>query len=131
MENLVIKASSFTPEIKCDYKNNKIEIKGESYPENTADFYTPLFNWVNEYLSQLKGQQVIVNIDLYYFNSSSSKMMLDFFDLFDQASLKGKRIDINWFYEQDNEDNLEYGREYQEDLEHLTFNFIIKDGANE
>jgi hypothetical protein len=80
MENLEITATKYTPEITFDAGSNVLEIKGETYPENTAEFYAPVFTWLDEYIAQLQDQQVTLNLEITYFNSSSSKVLMDLFD---------------------------------------------------
>ena len=53
MESLLITATDSTPEINFDLESNCLKIEGESYPENTTQFYGPVFTWLREYLSQL------------------------------------------------------------------------------
>ncbi|MDM8525188.1 DUF1987 domain-containing protein [Desulfococcaceae bacterium HSG8] len=127
MENLNIETTKYTPGISFDCKKNILEIIGESYPENIAEFYAPVFDWLEEYLGQLKDKQdVIINMELVYFNSSSSKVLLDFFDLMEDAVGNGKNIKVNWIYEEEDEDTLEFGKEFQEDFEELNINLVKK-----
>ena len=126
MENLLIEATKYTPLISFDHDTNILEIKGETYPENTAEFYSPVFDWLNLYLNQLQEQQVTVNMEIIYFNSSSSKVLMDLFDHFEEAVIEGKKIVINWFYDKEDESTLEYGEEFQEDLEVLKLNLVEK-----
>lgn len=119
MENLIIKETKSTPEIIFNSSMCLLEIKGVSYPENTSEFYGPIFNWLNTFLENLKEQEVTINIDLVYFNSSSSKVLLDFFEILDEAAAAGKNIKVYWFY--DYENAKQYGIEFKEDLTHLEF----------
>ncbi|OQX27627.1 MAG: hypothetical protein BWK80_04315 [Desulfobacteraceae bacterium IS3] len=127
MENLKIRATKYTPEIIFDCENDQLEIRGESYPENIAEFYAPVFEWIEKYLEALDDREVTVNMELIYFNSSSSKIFLDFFELLDGATEKGKKITVNWIYEADDDDTLEFGVEFQEDFESLNFSLVQKD----
>jgi len=127
MENLDIKATKYTPAIHFDYQQNVLEMKGESYPENTAEFYGPVISWLHHYLEVISSQKVRLDIELYYFNSSSSKVLLNILDLLEEAASQGKSITINWIYEEDDEDNQEFGEEFQEDLQSLTFNLVPKE----
>jgi len=127
MENLKIEPTKYTPGIFFDFKNNVLEIIGESYPENIAEFYSPVFSWLEEYIEHLEDQEVDINMELVYFNSSSSKILLDFFDLLEEATGDGKHIVINWFYEEEDEDTLDFGVEFQEEFESLNFNMVQKD----
>ncbi len=126
MENFKIEASKYIPEILFDCEANVLHVKGKSYPENTAEFYGPVFTWLEQYLEQLGTQKAVVNIELIYFNSSSSKVFMDFFDMLDEAVENGKDITLNWIYDEEDETMLEYGEEFMEDLESLTFNLVQK-----
>ncbi len=128
MDNWKIEATKHTPDVYFDANNNVLELKGESYPENIAEFSAPIFSWLEEYLEQLEDTAFVVNIELTYFNSSSSKMLLDLFDrLEEEVAENGKNITVNWIYDADNDSAEEYGEEFQEDLESLTFNLVQKD----
>jgi len=78
-------------------------------------------------LEQLKNQVFTINIELNYFNSSSSKLLLDLFERLDEEVEKfDKNIIVNWIYDVDHDNIEEYGEEFQEDLKSLTFNLVQK-----
>ncbi|MBT3203880.1 MAG: DUF1987 domain-containing protein [Gammaproteobacteria bacterium] len=126
MDTLEIIATKSSPEINFNAQTNVLSIVGESYPENTAQFYEPVFEWLDIYLTELSEQQVTVNMELIYFNSSSSKALMDIFDILEEASDDGKNIVLNWIYDEENDAALEYGEEFAEDIETLTFNLVEK-----
>ncbi|MBU2514719.1 DUF1987 domain-containing protein [bacterium] len=126
MDNLLIEATKYTPRIFFNADTNILEISGETYPENTAEFYSPVFDWLEKYLNQLQNQAVIVNMEIIYFNSSSSKVLMDLFDRFEDSVREGKNIVINWIFDKEDESALEYGEEFQEDLEVLKLNLVEK-----
>ena len=129
MENMVIEATKQTPKVSFDAEKHVLEFQGESYPENMAVFESPIFTWLEKYLEQLEDQTFTVNIDLAYFNSSSSKMLLDLFDKLDEeVENNGKSIIVNWIYDAEDDGAEEYGEEFKEDLESLTFNLVPKNG---
>ncbi len=129
MENLAIEATKHTPKVSFDAENHVLEFQGESYPENMALFAYPIFTWLEKYLEELGKQTFTVNIDLTYFNSSSSKMLLDLFDkLEEEVENNGKNIIVNWIYDAEDDGAEEFGEEFQEDLESLTFNLVQKEG---
>jgi hypothetical protein len=130
MEDLKIEATKSSPHIFFDKEKNTLEIRGSSYPPNIEDFYSPVFFWLEKYLDQLQLDEFIVNMELLYFNSGSSIVFESFFDKLLEAVNRGKSISINWIYEEDDEDALEFGEEFQEDFENLKFNFIKKSSAN-
>jgi len=126
MEILSIEETKSSPEVLLDPINHVHLIKGESYPENSTEFYRKIFDWLEEYVTTLDAnQEVIFKVELNYFNSSSSKVLMDIFDIFEDACESGKSVVIHWVYDQDNDAILEYGEEFAEDYEYLVFEFII------
>lgn len=127
MENLTIEAGKYTPQIFFDAQNHLLEIRGVSYPENTSVFYDPVFSWLEQYLKEVgKYHNVVVNVELNYFNSSSSKVIIDFIDLLEEAASEGTDITINWLYDEDIEEALEFGEEFGEESEFVKFNLLKK-----
>ena len=127
MENLSISQTEYTPSILMDYETNTVSIKGKSYPENTIEFYEPMIDWLKEYAKKDQKEKLTINIELIYFNSSSSKSFFDFFDLVENIKSEGKQIDINWIYDGENESALESGEGFRDDFEELDFNLIEKE----
>lgn len=128
MENFVIYATEYTPHITFNADKNILEIKGYSYPENAMSFYAPMFEWLDDYFSDLKSQtDILFNIEIVYFNSSSSKVLLDLFDLLNEQAIdRGIQSTVNWICEEEDDDMLEFGQEFQEDFPSLTFHFVKK-----
>jgi len=112
MENIVIEGTSKTPQVEFSSENGKLLIKGRSIPENSIEFYKPLIDWIGEYAEKAQDSTV-VNIQLEYFNTSSSKCILDVFKRLEQVRNSGKTVAVKWFYEVDDEDMLEAGEDYQ------------------
>ncbi len=110
---LEIKATNKTPYIKFDPNMGVLELRGRSIPENAVDFYKPLVEWLDKYAQDPKDKTE-VNVQLEYFNTSSSKCILDVFKKLEDINKKpGKEVVINWYYEEDDEDMLEAGEDYQ------------------
>jgi len=124
MENLNIEQTKFTPSIVFDIQKCLLEIKGDSLPENTTEFYKPLMESLLQFL-QTPQNNITVNLELTYFNSSSSKFLYDFFDLFVEKN-NGTDVVINWFYDEEDENMEEAGEDFQEDFEDLKFNVLVK-----
>ena len=102
-----------TPTILFDAESGKIEMKGRSIPENAIEFYKPLVDWLDEYAKVAKSK-TDTNIQLEYFNTSSSKCILDVFKKLEVIHKKDDcEVIINWYYEEDDEDMLEAGEDYQ------------------
>ncbi len=129
MNNLDILATSQTPAVHFNEETQTLSLVGECYPENISKFSSPIFSWLHDYLEHLGEQVFTINIELIYFNSSSSKMLLDLFDRLEtEVNEQQKKIVVNWIYDPENESALEYGEEFKEDLNDLTFNLLEKEG---
>ena len=125
MDKLHIEATKYTPEINLDPDKGLIEIKGKSYPENTFEFYEPMMRWVEEYFDCCAKDETVVNMEIIYFNSSSSKLFFDFFDLLDEKKDEHDIV-INWIYDEENESAEEAGEDFMEDFEDLNIKLIPK-----
>jgi hypothetical protein len=112
MENLIIEGSAKTPSVKFDKSNGVLELRGRSIPENAIDFFRPLKDWVETY-GNMPQTMTTVDMRLEYFNTSSSKCILDFFKKLEAINGKGTQVHVNWYFESDDEDMEEAGEDYQ------------------
>lgn len=112
MDLIVIEGTPKTPSVNFNASTGILEIKGRSIPENSIEFYKPLIEWIDKYGSSPQPK-TIVNIQLEYFNTSSSKCILDVFKRLEAIVNAGHDVLINWHYEEDDEDMLEAGEDYQ------------------
>jgi hypothetical protein len=112
MEALIIEGTQKTPEVVLDPQKGVLEIKGRSIPENSIEFYKPLVDWLEEY-SVETSEKTVVNVHLEYFNTSSSKCILDVFKKLESIHKSNNEVLINWYYEEDDEDMLEAGEDYE------------------
>lgn len=119
MEKFSIEGSPKTPTINFDLSSGVLEIKGRSIPENSIEFYKPILAWIEQYSASAK-EETTLQIQLEYFNTSSSKCLLDVFKRME--TLQGKVV-IEWYYENDDEDMLEAGEDY-EAIIHVPFKKI-------
>ena len=121
-EILTIDTTNKTPYIYCDKNKGLIEIKGRSNPENTNIFYEPLFIWYEKYHNDLP-ESIYVNLQLEYLNSSSSNVLMIFFDKLNVLHKRGIEILVNWVYEEDDDDMNEHGKDLESKVG-FKFNFI-------
>jgi len=122
MDNLIIEGTGKTPDIRFN-ASGAIEIGGKSIPENSIGFYQPLYNWIDEYVRNA-ADNTDVKISLEYFNTSSSKCLLDILRKLEALQKSGKsKVNISWYYEADDEDMMEAGQDY-DSLVDLPFHII-------
>lgn len=112
MEKYSIEGTPKTPSINFDLNAGILEVKGRSIPENSIEFYKPLVDALDKYAAGAKPATT-VNVQLEYFNTSSSKCILDVFKKLESINKSGSAVTINWHYEEDDEDMLEAGEDYQ------------------
>jgi len=124
MEILKIEETKYTPEIVLD-PSGTISLKGKSYPENTFEFYAPVMKWMEEYFAESPADTTVINMEIIYFNSSSSKLFLDFFDLLEENA-EENTVEINWIYDEENESAEEAGEDFIEDFEDLNIKLVQK-----
>ncbi|MBE9525770.1 MAG: DUF1987 domain-containing protein [Proteobacteria bacterium] len=126
MESLNIEETKYTPKISMDPVTGTVAMTGKSYPENTFEFYAPVMEWLESYFKGEAQDVTVVNMEIIYFNSSSSKLFFDFFDVLDEAK-DDHKIEINWIYDADNESAEEAGEDFIEDFEDLTIKLVVKE----
>jgi len=124
LQNLTIEATKYTPEIVLDAAKGSISLSGKSYPENTFEFYKSFLTWIEHYF-QNPQPVTTINMEIIYFNSSSSKLFFDLFDLMEIYKDKTQII-INWIYDEENESALEAGEDFAEDFTELDFRLVTK-----
>ncbi len=115
MNNLKIQKTKYTMEVNFNKDTGILEMEGSSYPENALDFFGPIIDWIKDYISEI-SKPIILNIRLNYLNTSSTKCILDSFEILEQYFQSGGDVKINWFYAEDDEDIKETGEELGEDF---------------
>lgn len=106
MKSLIIEAipdSPYYPEVNFDASTGVCVIEGESYMEEAYKFYMQLLNWMKEFTIE-EGNAVTFNVKLTYFNTNSSRLLLDMFDILKKSVDAGNKVDINWYFEEDDPD---------------------------
>jgi hypothetical protein len=121
MEPLNIKELKTSPQVIFDKSKEIFLIKGRSLPENSLSFYEPVINWLTEYINS-PNPKTILTIELDYFNSASSKIILQIIQMLEIPVKNGYDIKINWSYQEEDEDILEAGQIYA-NLSHVPFLF--------
>lgn len=111
METIKIQGTEDTPKIILDAENEIMEISGRSLPEDVSSFYEPVINWLNEY-AEKPNKKTVINFKLTYFNTASSKLLLDILMKLEEMHEKGHDVLIRWHYPEDDEDMEEAGEEY-------------------
>jgi hypothetical protein len=112
MDILQLEGSPKTPEINFDQVTGVLSLRGRSIPENSIEFFKPLNEWVDGYGTSPKATTQI-EVRLEYFNTSSSKCILDLFKRLEKLDGNSTAVKVNWYFEKDDEDMEEAGVDYE------------------
>ena len=103
MENLikdkVSKGFFKYPSLSFDAQSGACKIAGESFMEDSREFYSDIFNWLKEYNETQSYKPIKLEIRLIYFNTSSSKMLFEMLNQLQTYNSNGQEIKIEWYYE--------------------------------
>ena len=113
-----------TPYVLIDEAKGYIKLEGKSYLEDIVGFFSEINDWVENYLKP--GCELTFDCIMEYFNSSTTKMIYNMLRTMDKAAAKGAKIIVNWIANDDDDMIVECGEDYKEDMEHLTFNLVVK-----
>jgi hypothetical protein len=122
MEPLNIKEGEATPKIILDKEKNKFEISGISLPEDVFSFFAPVFKWIEGYMQQPNPHTELL-VKLNYFNTASSKIILDILIKLEELKKKGFEVSVAWYHLDMDEDILSTGKEFENMLT-IPFKFI-------
>lgn len=112
-EIFITESTKNTPYVCVNYTNGIIDVKGRSSPENTMEFYNPFIKAI-ALLQNAKTPNVEANFKLIYFNTSSARCVYLIIKELKTLENKGKKVTINWFAEEDDEDMVETGLDFQD-----------------
>lgn len=112
MQILKLEGTSDTPTIILDKVNGIFEISGRSLPEDSVEFYRPVLEWIAGY-AMSPNPTTNFTFKLEYFNTSSSKLILDVLSALE--AIKG--MNVEWCYQEEDEDMEEAGKEFAELVE--------------
>ena len=120
--SLTIEPTRATPYVRLDAQEGILAFKGRSSPGSSLDFYYPIMSGIDKaYTGGLSS--LTANFEFEYFNTSSSKCLFDILKRLANFKQNGMQVQVNWYYEEEDEDMRETGEDY-EDVLGLPFNYI-------
>jgi len=124
---MIFEAGQRTPQLELT--PTSCLIRGECYPENISEWSDPVLKALEECLGNDESE-FKVDIELYYFNSSSAKFLFDFFEFLEESAEGGKAITVNWRYRAEDDTMQEASEDFQEDMEACTYNMVVVEDAD-
>ncbi|WP_298372488.1 DUF1987 domain-containing protein [Azospirillum sp.] len=121
MDSLNIPATGRTPGVAFDFAAGHLRLSGESYPDDVANFFGPVFTALRAYLAESDDRPIRFDMELLYFNSSSAKVLMNIFQMLEAVAKLGRPVSVIWSYEENDESMRELGEDFAEDLRHVAF----------
>jgi hypothetical protein len=126
MKAIYIPATQDTPAVILDVQKGIFEIKGNSYPEDSAHFYNPIIEWLQELLNSTFNGSIEFNFNFDYFNTSSAKFILEILRILEEFQEKNVKTLVRWHYYEDDIDILESGEDYKS-IVSVPFELVSRD----
>ena len=111
MDIIKIQGTDDTPAVILDAENEIYQLEGRSLPEDVISFYDPILDWLGDF-SESDKSNMVFGFKLEYFNTASSKLLLDILLKLEEMAENGKEILVKWYFPEDDEDMEEAGEEY-------------------
>jgi len=113
------------PEILLDKENNIIRFSGKSMPEDPGKVFTPVMDWISEYV---KSPNPFTRIEFLmdYYNSSTARFFVEMLEKFEELCEHGADVKILWYFNQDDVVIQERGEDLQAIIS-IPFEFIRLD----
>jgi len=122
MKNINKEATRETLKVDCNVETGSITLEGVSYPQDSAEFFEPISDWLSRYINEIDSA-IILKVKVSYLNSSSTKFLFELIDKMEAYFIKGGVASVKWYYLEDDEDIKEAGLEFKEDLD-LPFEMV-------
>lgn len=117
MERLIIEGTEDTPKVDLNPTEKTLNISGRSLPEDVTSFYQPILDWLDELEENGSGAYTFY-CSLEYFNTASSKLILDILMRLEDIHLEEKcQIKVVWQFDPVDIDMQEAAEEYAELVE--------------
>lgn len=113
MDAYYLEATPKTPKLEFNPDAETFLISGRSIPENSIEFYKPLLDWLDKYVHN-PLDSTIFEIKLEYFNTSSSKCLVEIFRKLEKIQESGSKVSIEWYFDEEDEDMEESGEDFKE-----------------
>lgn len=111
MKDLIILHTDESPEVNFK-TTGQFLIKGVSIPENVSKFYSPVTDWLDDLKTHLP-ENIILIFEIEYINTSTSRAFIDIARKVASFKELGKTVKIIWRYAEDDEDNLDLGKDLE------------------
>lgn len=120
MEKVVIEKTAKSPTIVLE--DGLIQFSGRSIPEDATKIFRPAMEWIKKYANNA-AQKTTILFNFDYLDTASSKCVFDILKIVDDIYTSGNDVEINWYYEEGDDDILDLGMHLKSFIK-APFNFI-------
>jgi len=124
MENTYIAAGERSPEVDFCFLENRLSLRGEAFPEDAGAFFAPLLRLLAAHCESSRGQELQVEFQLDYFNTSSAKALMNMIQLLETAARGGTKVHLRWCFQKEDEVMREFGEDFSMELQHVDFQLV-------
>lgn len=117
-------ATDNLPRIDFDFAAGRFEVVGESSPTDARGFYGPLTDRLRRHLAGPGDGEARFLFELTYMNSGTARVLMEIFDLIEEASMQGRRIAVEWRHHEQDDQLRDLGQEYADELTGVSFNLV-------
>jgi len=113
MKNQIIQERSKNiPRISYHFDTNRFELIGRLIPENPELIFKRIDDWIKLHFENNDALSVFIQLE--YINSGSAEYLFRIMKQLAAYNSNGKKIEITWLYEEDDEAILELGEHYRD-----------------
>jgi hypothetical protein len=113
MQILSIQETKDSPSVILDKERGIFEIAGKFLHEDVMKIFDPVYNWLDQYISD-PNPETVFDFKLNYFNTAASKGILDLMMRLKDIEDDGNKVLIQWFYPEEDTDIADAGQEFSE-----------------
>ncbi|MCB0754566.1 MAG: DUF1987 domain-containing protein [Flavobacteriales bacterium] len=107
---MFIPATPTTPLVRFSKEELTLEIIGRSIPEDAMDFYKPVFGLLRNSENRVyKTLKVVFQLE--YFNTHSSRVLLDILKALEKLKDLGMIVNTFWVCDEDDEEIIHFGED--------------------
>jgi hypothetical protein len=111
LSRVEIAATERSPAIVLNTEEKRIEIEGISMTLQPQNFFEPVFYWL-EKMKKNNPDELSVHINLTFFNTYTSKVILGIFQKVMEFEKLGLQPKYYWYYEEEDDELKEAGEHY-------------------
>ena len=109
------------PGVSLDAENHAVLLEGEAYPEDVAAAFEPLMTSISTTLAESGETPMTVKFQLQYFNSGSSRKILEIIKMIDASDTAHN---IEWLADPEDDEMIDHGNRFSRAVSKASFTVV-------